>query len=92
MMGKNLKKGLFVCWLMVLVMKASLSVAVDPISQGMQSYKKHHYEDASATLLVHMSLVEPSQQGKLYLGLGMTFLAWVIGMTRSHAASFRSRF
>jgi len=75
MMGKNLKKGLFVCWLMVLVLKASLSVAVDPISQGMQSYKKHHYEDASATLLVHMSLVEPSQQGKLYLGLGMTFLA-----------------
>jgi len=75
MMGKNLKQGLSVCCLMALVLKASFSVAVDPISQGMQSYKNHLYEDASASLLAHMSLVEPSQQGKLYLALGMNFLA-----------------
>jgi tetratricopeptide (TPR) repeat protein len=75
MMGKNLKQGLFVCCLVALALKASLSVAADPISQGMQSYKIHHYEDAAATLLAYLSVVEPSQQGKLYLGLGMTFLA-----------------
>ena len=74
-MGANLKKGLFICCLMALVLAASLSVAADPIGQGMQSYNNHHYEDAAATLLGHLSVVEPSQQGKLYLGLGMTFLA-----------------
>ena len=75
MMCANLKKGVFVCCLMALVLTASLSVAVDPIGQGMQSYNNHHYEDAAATLLTHLSVVEPGQQGKLYLGLGMTFLA-----------------
>ena len=75
MMAKSLEQGLFVCCLMALVLKASLSMAIDPINQGMQSYKNHHYEDASATLLAHMNLVEPNQQGKLYLGLGMNFLA-----------------
>ena len=76
MMGANLKKGLFVCCLTALVLAASLSVAADPIGQGMQFYKNHHYEDAAATLLAHLTLVEPSQQGKLYLSLGMTFLAY----------------
>jgi len=75
MMGKSLKKGLFICCLMALLLEASLSEAADPISQGMQSYKNHHYEDASATLLAHMRIAKPGQQGKLYLGLGMTFLA-----------------
>ncbi len=75
MMCANLKKGLFVCCLVALVLEASLSAAADPIREGMQSYNRHHYEDASATLLAHMRLAEPSQQGKLYLGLGMTFLA-----------------
>jgi len=74
-MGANLKKGLFICCLMALVLAASLSVAADPIGQGMQSYNHHHYEDAAATLLAQLNVVEPSQQGKLYLGLGMTFLA-----------------
>ena len=75
MMGKNLKKGLFICCLMALVLEASLSEAADPIRQGMQSYKSHHYEDAAATLLAHLRSANPGQQGKLYLGLGMTFLA-----------------
>jgi tetratricopeptide (TPR) repeat protein len=75
MMYAKLKKELFVCCLMALVLEASLSVAADPIGQGMQFYNNHHYEDASATLLAYLSAVEPSQQGKLYLGLGMTFLA-----------------
>lgn len=75
MMAKNLKKGLFICCLVALVLEASLSEAADPIRQGMQSYKNHHYEDAAATLLAHMRLAKPSQQGTLYLGLGMTFLA-----------------
>jgi tetratricopeptide (TPR) repeat protein len=75
MMAKKLKKGLFICCLVGLVLEASLSEAADPIRQGMQSYKNHHYEDAAATLLAHMRLAKPNQQGKLYLGLGMTFLA-----------------
>jgi tetratricopeptide (TPR) repeat protein len=75
MMGKNLKKGLFICCLMTLVLEASLSEAADPIRQGMQFYKNHHYEDAAATLLAHLRSAKPGQQGKLYLGLGMTFLA-----------------
>ncbi|MEJ2364750.1 MAG: tetratricopeptide repeat protein [Deltaproteobacteria bacterium] len=75
MMRANLKKGLFVCCLMALVLTASLSEAVDPIGRGMQSYNNHHYEDAAATLLAHLSVVEAGQQGKLNLGLGMTFLA-----------------
>ena len=79
MIRANLKKGLFACCLMALVLTASLSVAVDPIGQGMQSYNNHHYEDAAASLSAHLSVVEPGQQGKLYLGLGMTFLACLSG-------------
>lgn len=75
MMLAYLKKSLFVCWLMALVIEPSAAIGDDPIRQGMQSYNKHHYEDAADTLLGHMSLAEPSQQGKLYLGLGMTCLA-----------------
>jgi tetratricopeptide (TPR) repeat protein len=75
MMGKNLKKGLFICCLIAMVLEASLSEAADPVRQGMQSYKNHHYEDAAATLLAQMRIAKPGQQGKLYLGLGMTFLA-----------------
>jgi len=75
MMCANLKKGLFIFCLMALVLEASVSEAGDPIRQGMQSYKNHHYEDAAATLLAQMKIAKPGQQGKLYLGLGMTFLA-----------------
>ncbi len=75
MMSANLKKGLFVCWLMALAIGPLSAVAADPIRRGMQSYNKHHYEDAAATLFDHLSIAEPSRQGKLYLGLGMTYLA-----------------
>jgi tetratricopeptide (TPR) repeat protein len=75
MMGKNLKKGLFIFCLIALMLEASLSEAADPIKQGMQSYKNHHYEDAANTLFAQMRIAKPDQQGKLYLGLGMTFLA-----------------
>ncbi len=67
------KTGLI--FLLVTMLTGPSHAAIDPLTRGMQLYKKHHYEEAIHLLYTYLPSVETGRQPKTYLGLGMICLA-----------------
>jgi tetratricopeptide (TPR) repeat protein len=67
------KTGLI--FLLVTMLTGPSHASIDPLTRGMQLYKKHHYEEAIHLLYTYLSSAETGHQPKTYLGLGMICLA-----------------
>ena len=62
-------------FLLVTMLTGPSHAAIDPLTRGMQLYKKHHYEEAIHLLYSYLPSTETGRQPKTYLGLGMICLA-----------------
>jgi pentatricopeptide repeat protein len=62
-------------FLLVTMLTGPSHASIDPLTRGMQLYKKHHYEEAIHLLYTYLPSAETGRQPKTYLGLGMICLA-----------------
>jgi tetratricopeptide (TPR) repeat protein len=60
---------------MIVLLSGSSYASGDKAQQGIQLYKKHHYEEAGSMLRSHLHTVKPDNEGGALLSLGMIYLA-----------------
>lgn len=70
----GMKRFVLSCAIIVLLAGSSYASG-DKVQQGMQLYKKHHYEEAGSMLRSHFHSVKPDNEGSALLSLGMIYLA-----------------
>jgi len=69
-----MKRIILFCAMIVLLAGSSYASG-DQVQQGMQLYKKHHYEEAGSMLRSYLHSVKPDNEGSALLSLGMIYLA-----------------
>ncbi len=60
---------------MIVLLAGSSYASDDPVQQGIQLYKKHHYEEAGGVLRSYLHSANPDNEGRALLSLGIIYLA-----------------